>query len=239
MWAIPLATLVFLATNEGHHLFYSSTSIVSACGTNILDVTPGPWFWVNWVFAISCLGAGLVLLLSRFPSSTGPYRRQVFALLTGLAVPAAANIAYILGVRPCGYFDITPLAFSISGIAGAWGIRKHRLLDLSPVNCKAVFGSLDCPLFVFDKKGSLVEINPAAKKLVSADSDLIGESADKIFRPWRRLKQLATSESFREPVEIRLPAGGTTTLHDGGPPTALYFATEKGRKQENSLSFTT
>lgn len=204
---IPLATLVLLATNEGHHLFYSSTSIVSACGANILKVNPGPWFWVNWVFAISCLGAGLVLLLSRFRSSTGPYRRQAFTLFAGLAVPAAANIAYILGVRPCDYFDITPLAFSISGIAGAWGIRKHRLLDLSPVNCMALFESLECALFVFDKKCSLVEINPAAKNLVSADKEIIGERADEVFRPWPKLRQLAASESFRESVEICLPAG--------------------------------
>ncbi|MFP4482622.1 MAG: histidine kinase N-terminal 7TM domain-containing protein [Thermovirgaceae bacterium] len=224
-FAIPLATLVLLATNDGHQLFYSSMQVVSACGAVVLDVTPGFWFWVNWVYSVSCLLSGLVLLLSRFRRTTGPYRRQVFALFAGLAVPAAANIAYVLGARPCGYFDITPVAFSISGIAGAWGIKRHRLLDLSPVNCMAILENLECALFVFDKNGALAEINPAAKRLLSTDVEPVGEPVKKIFKGWPLLEELVTTENARDPVEISLPSvrhpdvsrwwsADSTVLHD-------------------------
>lgn len=203
--AIPVATLVLLVTNNMHHLFYASIRPVAVSGTLLFDITPGPWYWINWVYAVSCLVAGLALLLSRFRTSTGPYKRQALALFAGLAVPAAANIAYMLGARPYGHFDITPVAFSISGIAGAWGIRKHRLLELSPVDCTTIFRNLECALFVFDKRGILVEINPAARNICTCTAEPVGEPAAKALSGCPRLRELASAKNARGPVEVFLP----------------------------------
>lgn len=228
--AIPVSTLVLLATNNVHHLFYASTDIVTACGAVTLDITPGPWYWVNWVYAVSCLVAGLVQLLSRFRNSSGPYRRQVLALFAGLAVPAAANIAYILGARPCGHFDITPVAFAISGIAGAWGIRKHRLLELSPVDCMTLFKNLECALFVFDESHTLVEANPAAQKLLDIDEEPIGKSANSIFGPWPQLEEMVLSEKARGPVEIKLPRGDIPENSRWWSAASTFLSKRKGKE---------
>jgi hypothetical protein len=57
------------------------------------------------------------------------YRPQTAVILVGVLAPWLANAVYLLGLGPLPNLDLTPFAFSLSGLALGWGLLRLRLLD--------------------------------------------------------------------------------------------------------------
>jgi N-terminal 7TM region of histidine kinase len=50
-------------------------------------------------------------------------------ILVGVLAPWLANAVYLLGLGPLPNLDLTPFAFSLTGLALGWGLLRLRLLD--------------------------------------------------------------------------------------------------------------
>ena len=49
----------------------------------------------------------------------------------GVLMPWVGNALYISGLSP--HLDLTPFGFTLTGLAGAWGLFGAQLLDIVPV----------------------------------------------------------------------------------------------------------
>jgi len=56
--AIPLITLLLLATNDAHGLMYRHIALETIAGFAKPVVVRGPWFWVHTAFSYTLLIAG-------------------------------------------------------------------------------------------------------------------------------------------------------------------------------------
>ncbi len=177
---LPLSTLVLVWTNEMHHLVWRRTELDTSGSFPVLEVAYGPWFWVysTYSYLLLLLGTGhLVWRLLRVPYL---YRWQSGALLLGILAPWAGNALYISGL--VSNLDLTPFAFTLSGVALAWALFRFRLLDIVPIARRAVVDGMSDAVIVLDSHNRVVDLNPAAQKISRhTGSQFIGQPVAHLF----------------------------------------------------------
>ncbi len=186
LFAVPVATILVVWTNELHHLHWSRTSLAHTGGLAAFKAEYGPWFWVQAVYSYGCLGLASVLLIRTLWSSAH-YRRQLRLLVPAILAPWLANLAYISGAVQI--VDPTPFAFAISTIAVAYCMFRFRVLDifagLVPAGRNAMIDVMEEAVVVVDDSGRVVDANPAAATLAGRRHDeIVGMEAAKTLPDW-------------------------------------------------------
>jgi hypothetical protein len=125
----PLVTLLLVWTNDVHRLFYNSIRLDISGSVPMLDLTHGAYFWIHTAYSYLLLLLGTILLLQALLRSSYLYRGQAGALLIGVLSPWVGNVLYLSGLSPFPHLDLSPFAFTLTGLAVAWGLFRFRLLD--------------------------------------------------------------------------------------------------------------
>jgi len=172
---VPAITLVLALTQEAHGLLWSAVGPAAPIGRP-LHLEHGPAFYAGWLYAQGIVIAASVLLLSGV--SFGPFfRRQSLALIVSLAMPWAANLAYVVGLAPGG-FDLTTLGFAATSLALAIAGTRWGLLDIAPVAREAIVEHMRPGMVVVDARGRIVDCNRGMQPLLAcAAPDAIGRHA--------------------------------------------------------------
>ena len=126
IWIIPVIILGLTLTNESHHLIWSDFEWVR--GSTILVYHHGVGFYINilYIYVLTAIATG-VLVINAIRNRY-VYRRQSITLLIGVPIPIAWNILYILGLSPVKGMDLTPVAFSLTGLIIAWGYIQNEII---------------------------------------------------------------------------------------------------------------
>jgi PAS domain S-box-containing protein len=184
----PLITLVLAWTNDIHHLISAKVGLEISSAFTVLVITRGTWYWINVGYSYLVLLLGTALLVSFIPTlrrRASVYRGQVSALIIAVLVPWVSNVVTVFGLIPLPYLDLTPLAFTVTGLAMAWNLFRFRLLDLVPVARHAVVESMSDAVIVLDQHNRITDLNPAAQRLFGRPlTELIGQPAAQIASAW-------------------------------------------------------
>ncbi len=185
---IPAITMLMVATNRYHSLMFTSLEVIDA-GANLFIVRQfGPWFWIHAGYSYILLFLGFFFMAKHLIDAPTHYRWQVATLLIGGLTPWVANIAFTLELTPYRYLDLTPFAFTISGVAFMVGIVRFQLLDVVPIAQEVVIESIDDAIIVVDNEQRVLNFNPAAQRIASPPgSKLIGAHVKKAFKWWSQL----------------------------------------------------
>src|SRR5262249_4437766 len=141
---------------------------------SVVTKTYGPWFWVHTVYSYLLIGLGAWLLLRWFFQSGRLYRQQVLVLLLGALMPWLGNVLFVLRVSR---LDLAPIAFTLTGLAVAWGLFRFHLMDLVPVARHTLIAGMSDGVIVLDHRGRIVDLNPAAQKILGVEPPvMIGQS---------------------------------------------------------------
>jgi PAS domain S-box-containing protein len=180
--AIPFMTLIFVWTNDLHHLMWKQVILVKAGQLEMLDFSRGPWFWVLMGFSYLLLLIGSVKLLSSIFDIVRLQRWQVLLALLAILLPWIGNILYISGWSPGYFLDIIAFLFLTSGLLFSVSLFRFQLVSLLPIAQKVVFaGMADC-VIVLDLDDSIVEVNPSAQKIFnSLDDTALGKNISQII----------------------------------------------------------
>lgn len=181
---IPVLTLVFLWTDPLHGLFFGANRPLD--GSVIFS--GGPWFYVFVVYSYGVLTAGVVLLLRAHMRSSLLYRRQTRVMLAGALLPWLVNLMMIIGWNPLPGLDLTPIAFTGTGLLFAYGFFGFRMMDLVPIGRDVLVENMDDAIVVVDTQGRIVDINPKALDLADAGTGpLYGRPLREVFSRWADL----------------------------------------------------
>lgn len=186
---VPLLTLVFLWTDPWHGLFFNGMRT----GGAILN--GGVWFWVNAIYSyLLILVASLLLFIASYHAKN-IFRQQTFIILIGMLLPALSNLISLTGFSPLPGLDLTPFVFTISGVFFMVGLFRFHLLELVPIAHSQLVENLLDGVIVLDIKNRIVDINPAAEKIFSISSDVIGKSFPQIASVTPDLSKLDNGDS--------------------------------------------
>jgi PAS domain S-box-containing protein len=179
---IPVVTVLLAWTNGAHGLVWVGATLVTKGSFPALDLQRGPVFWAMAAFSYLCLLLATFLLFQMFRQQSSLYRAQTGILLAGTLIPWVANALHISGLDPVPGLDLTPVAFTATGLVVAWGLFRFRLLDLVPIARETILENIGDGVIVLDEKGRVIEINPVACSFLNrAGSELVGQPLDQVL----------------------------------------------------------
>lgn len=127
---IPIVTLVLIWTNAPFRLLFRRISVDLDTPSNLLEPSPGPWFWVQTVYNLVLISQGSFLLtravVSRKEFTHVSQIRGEASVIIALT-PWIGNVLSTLRIISLSYWDLTPLAFTVSGLIWMWQKREETL----------------------------------------------------------------------------------------------------------------
>jgi PAS domain S-box-containing protein len=223
LFVIPIITNVLVWTNDHHELIRQNIRLDFDGPYPIVAKTYGPWLWVHVTYVYSLLVAGVALFFRLALRAPRMYRGQATSLLVAALLPWMSNAVYLLGQSAWLRLDPTPIAFTLSSIAAAWGLFRYGLFDVVPAARDAVFTSMGDGVIVVDAQGRVVDVNPAALRIMErTEQQAIGRPIREVLvdRPDLVGRFRDVNESRAE-IEVG-PAGdqmvydlSISPLHDG------------------------
>jgi len=174
----PLLLQGFLWTNSLHHLFWVSYEFKIIEGLTIPDNVVGAVFWAHFYYCYALLIPSNILLVIEVVRSFRIYRLQALIILAGILTPMAANVISVFGLSPfTSKLDLTPFAFSLTVVILSLGLYRFRLFRLAPVARSTVVDNILEAMLVLDSDNRLVDLNPAAEKILGhSASEAIGHT---------------------------------------------------------------
>lgn len=196
---IPVITILLVWTNETHGLIWSQIGLNTDGPFPAMEVSYGAWFWIQWVYAYLMLLSGTVLLIRMVITFPNLYRWQAILLLFAAVAPWLGNAAYIFDLTRIPNLDLTPFAFSLSGVAVGWSLFRLGFFDIMPVARRAVVDSMSDAVIVLNRQDRIVDLNPAACRLIdSPNSEAVGQTVTQVLSSWAELLT-----QYRDQHEIR------------------------------------
>ncbi|MEK8051406.1 diguanylate cyclase [Ideonella sp. DXS22W] len=165
---LALALQVLGAFSNGWHGgFYGAGSALgpAVLGLPRMRYQYGPLFVLAAVWGYAWLVRATVVI-ARAVHDCAPEDRPLWlAFLVMMAVPWAANVAYVLfGLRLLGG-DPTPLSFAVGAVGFGWLIRNSSLLRVVPMSRRLLFTALPDPVLVLDSLNRVIDCNRAGERL--------------------------------------------------------------------------
>jgi PAS domain S-box-containing protein len=177
----PLVMLLIVWTNDWHGWYWSDVDLVTSGSLSLWSATYGPARWVHAVYTYGILLLSTLLLVLALVRSPHLYRGRIAVLLICSLVPLVGDLlsTYDLISFP---LDLTPFAFTVTGLMIAFGISRLGLFDIVPVARSAVVDSLSSGMVVLDLCNCVVDINPAAERIIGQPaSKVIGQPLDRVW----------------------------------------------------------
>ncbi|HOU76370.1 MAG TPA: histidine kinase N-terminal 7TM domain-containing protein, partial [Candidatus Dojkabacteria bacterium] len=126
LFFIPILTILMVLTNGYHNLFYTSYNIQSSSGFIFNTPSYGQFWFIHTIYSYLCIMIGFILII-RHIIRTPKDRTEASLILIGTVLPYIANFLYILGLKPYGFLDITPIGFLGTGILLSFGVFTTRI----------------------------------------------------------------------------------------------------------------
>ena len=169
----PFIILLIVWTNDWHGLYWSDVGVMTSDSLVLWAADYGPARLPHAVYTYGALLVSTILLLLAFIRAPRLYRGQVGTLLICALMPFVADILsnYNLVSFP---LDLTPFAFTITGLTMTLSISRLGLFSIVPVARSAVIESLSSGMIVLNLRNRIADINPTAEKI-------IGQSASKVI----------------------------------------------------------
>ena len=196
LWLMPLASVTLTASNEWHGLVWTGFSPAPP-GTNALIYHHGIGFFViiAAIYIYLLIASALLVITAVRPPIV--QRRQTITLLIATAFPWISGILYAANVTPISGLNLTPVSFVATGVVLACGIVPLRLFDLVPVARDSLIEGMSDGILVIDVQRRVVDVNPAARRLLNLPSDVIGADVHRALSPWPQIASQCGSEQER------------------------------------------
>jgi diguanylate cyclase (GGDEF)-like protein/PAS domain S-box-containing protein len=145
----------------------------------------GRWFWIHLIYSYIVIAASLYLLLRPGRTSLRLQRGQDGAILIGALLPCMVGTLSLVGFQPFPGLDLTPFSFTASAVCLAVGLSRFHLLDLLPVARSHLVDSMTDSVIVLDSLNRVVDVNPAALKLLEVESrTVIGQPVERLLKDY-------------------------------------------------------
>jgi diguanylate cyclase (GGDEF)-like protein len=200
----PVTSLLLHWTNQYHHFVYLSIRLVQENGSVVMELTRGPWYFVNVLYSYTVIATGF-FLMSQGAWRLGPlYRSQYRLILVASLLPWVASIISELNVITFYNVDLTPMTFGLSGIIYAFSILQTHFMDLIPVARSHLIENMSDGVMVLDAQNRVVDINPAMEALLEKPlSFYLGKSAPEILDGWMQKDNILREAETH--AELKVP----------------------------------
>ena len=193
-----------------------------------LIYTHGPAVWVHMTYAYVLMLGGSIILLDAKLRSSRQSRLPTVTIVLGVMVSLVTNLLYPTSLNPFKGLDITPLAFTISGLLFTWAIFGQRLFELVPAARETLIQVMSDGAVVLDCEGRVVEINPAARRILGLPEAVTVPDIGRAAVRWPALAGcFGSTTDVEEEIMIAGPAGSDVAGGTGVDPARCRRAARR------------
>ena len=195
---VPTITLLLALSNDWHRQLWTDWALESVGGTSVLNLEPGIAFWVSSIYNYILLAISTVLIVQATIRHPKTYRGQTASMLAGIIAPWLGYAISNFGLFQLP-IDLTPIAFTLTGLAIAWNIYNYQLQNIARIAFETVIDSMSDALFILDMENQIVDVNPAGQRTLQRSVDeIIGRDASEVFIDYGDLLDL-----YQNAINIR------------------------------------
>jgi diguanylate cyclase (GGDEF)-like protein/PAS domain S-box-containing protein len=204
----PLLVLILMWTDPWHNLFFAGKRLQNTA----MILEAGPVFWANVIYSYLLLLVTFILLVRKFMTTSGIYRRQLGVVIAGAGVTWLNSFIFITGLSPFPNADNTPFSFTIAAFAFAFALLRYRMFDIVPVARDVLIEGMSDGVIVLDTNNRIVDMNPESEKILGASHNgTIGKPVDEVFSQWADIVN-ALLEVDQTRVEVSVGSDPITHL---------------------------
>jgi signal transduction histidine kinase/CheY-like chemotaxis protein/HPt (histidine-containing phosphotransfer) domain-containing protein len=170
--ALPAVVVVLAWTAEYNSLFRYDHYLYTIGPLLLLGYKLGPLWEPYYLYVIMLLAVSVALFLVGVRRGPAGYRFRYVVLIVGIVVTAAVDL---LDLTPVKGFRMVTSVLWFTGGCYALAIYRHHLFEVTPGARAALFDYLGDPVLVFDRQGSLVDCNRAARILLGLPGSRLRE----------------------------------------------------------------
>ena len=158
----PVLCLLAVATNPWHGQFFMGAEPTGFDGAYVPEF--GPLLWLHCAYSYTVLGVALARVIRGWVrATTSWYRGYLYALLLSIPAIAFNVIGLVLHGR---VIDMTGVGFAITAPMIYVLMIRLAMPALPPVAHQRVFHKISDAVAVVDRDGVLLDVNPAAVRLL-------------------------------------------------------------------------
>jgi len=208
MSIIPIVSSILVLTNRFHGLIRSEAWLVPGTPFDALVYEFTPTVWIVTILIYGIILTGMWLLILGFIQAHKIYRLQIGFVIAGISIPLLGYLFTLFDLIPTFQRDIAPFTFAIGNLFIAWGLFKYQLFNFSPIARDTVFNNLTDFVIVIDHKSRIIDINPAAQKILGKSvSETLGKPIKDIYSDYGKLIEKFSGVSSAH-EEISLETNG-------------------------------
>jgi PAS domain S-box-containing protein len=212
---LPGLSILMAATNGLHGLVWPQVTLVDTHLGIAAIYQHGIWFWTQTLYSYALVLIGLTLLFRAFRRTPSVYSWQAKLLFFAALVPLAGHIVYAFGPAEVAYADITPIAFSVTGVLITTALLRYRLLDLRPLASKVLYAGIQDAILAVDTDDRIVDMNPAAARIVGEAADrAVGQPVSQLYPVLPGLRECLAQNGEETPREVSIVNSGTSAYYD-------------------------
>lgn len=163
---IPVTAVVLALTSPHHALFRYNFTLDTGGPVPVLEYTAGPFFPPYMFYSYFLLTLAVLILFAESKRRRTIGEKQTILLLFALVFPTIIGFLSDTGINPIPGVNLTPALFWIPAILYAVAIIRFHFLDIVPIARSRVIETMTAPLFVLDPDGRIIDLNPAACRLL-------------------------------------------------------------------------
>ena len=186
MTAEVVAFGALVATNGYHELVWRGATFSAVGAVPVADVTYALGYHVHLAYIYAISVAGIVLIARVGVAYPDLQRRQAGTIVVGALVPVAANVVSMLEASPTPGLDLTPFAFTVSGVLMAVALFQYDLLDVATVARRRWIDAFGDGVLVTDEDGRTVTVNDTAQAVFDP-TPTVGDPVDETLQ-WESMQ---------------------------------------------------
>lgn len=157
LFILPIGSAIAVATNESHHLFMRTFSII------IKDIMIGPLMIVHYIYCYVYIVIGMGYLIKYAVNNSGIFSKQAIALVTGIGISLAVNALVLFGVIHGGCYSTIPSIVIPIILMGAATV-KLDMFNIEPIALQKVVDHISDGFIVIDENRKIIDFNKTAKQ---------------------------------------------------------------------------
>jgi PAS domain S-box-containing protein len=184
---VPGTLLLLVFTNEAHGLIWSQITLDTTIAPfAVLSKTMGLGFKTLATYSYSMILLGALLLTPALVRSHQVYPWQTRVLVSAVVAPWLLNaVIDIYDLLPLPRQDLSPLLLGMTAPVIAWSLYHLQQESIVPVAYRSIFEGMRDGAIVLDPQNCIVDLNPAAQRLIGrAASEIIGQPIAQVWPMW-------------------------------------------------------
>jgi PAS domain S-box-containing protein len=155
------------------------------------DIVFSFWAKANTLYVYNLVSVSVLLFINTFVQKPRILFFNSWALFAGAVSPLLIYLFCIIGVLPFPQIDLSLLSFMLAGSGFSYSFFRHNPIEITPVTRDMVVEKMDEGWIVLDTKNNIVDINPAAEKIMGfSRNEIYGKPVNYVLGDLPNLAQI-------------------------------------------------